>query len=284
VARASWCSIRSTAIPEVLYCTEAEQNHSTILWLDEELRRRGRLSLVSDEQCPRIVVVLEERNSMQTLLRDYWRSIKSSSDPMMSPALAALDRLASQGRSLNITVILAAQAVAKVDIGQRNSYGAFALAGRLPESAWKLIQTGGSKKPPISTKPGRFGWVAGDSTTVFQAAFPDLKKHSARIREWALAGEHLLDVKGLMQQLDTPSFPSSGGGTAPDRTVEQVTLTEFAQENRVAVQLLRTWSTRYETFPKPMGTGAHNANVYDRREITRWYILNREGEAPLTEE
>jgi len=263
------------SIPEVLYCTEPSMVHDTVLWLDEELRRRGRLSQHSDVPEPRIVVALEERNSMQSLLRDHWREIKSPGMPMLSPAIAALDRLAAQGRSLNINVILAAQEGAKVDIGSRTSFGAFALAGRLPQNVWRLVQGSGSRKPAMSSLPGRFGWVVGGQTTVFQAAFPDVKHKPAQLADWACSGDPLLNMKDLLSQAHTPTFPSASPVTAEAKTEEFVTLRQFAEANDLVLTSIRKWRDRYPGFPQSVGVGVGNASIYNEKDLSDWM---RDGE------
>ena len=258
-------------IPEVLYCTEPAMIHDTVLWLDEELRRRGRLSQHSDIPEPRIVVVLEERNSMQSLLRQYWREIKEPGMPMLSPALAALDRLAAQGRSLNINVILGAQEGAKVDIGSRTSFGAFALAGRLPQNVWRLVMGAGTRKPAMSALPGRFGWVVAGAARVFQAAFPDVRYRPERLIEWATAGDPLLNVREMMIRPDTPTFPTSQAGSSQNRTEEFVTLSQFAQANGVNRVFLDNQRKRSQNFPRPVGTGANNASLFNITDLDLWY-------------
>lgn len=262
--------------PQVLYCTEPAMIHDTVLWLDEELRRRGRLSQHSDVPEPRIVILLEERNSMQSLLREYWREIKTPGMPMLSPALAALDRLAAQGRSLNMNVVLAAQEGAKVDIGSRTSFGAFALAGRLPQNVWRLVMGAGTRKPSMSSLPGRFGWVVSGAARVFQAAFPDVKHQPQRLLDWALGGDPVLSVRTLMQQPHTHTFPSSEAVAADAVTAEYVTLRDFAEANGLKLVNLRTWRDRYPSFPEPAGQGENNAALYDRLDLEQWIRENRE--------
>lgn len=257
-------------VPEVLYCTEPAMVHDTVLWLDEELRRRGRLSQHSDIAEPRIVVALEERNSMQSLLREYWRSIKAPGMPMLSPAIAALDRLAAQGRALNMHVVLAAQEGAKVDIGSRTSFGAFALAGRLPQNVWRLVMGTGSRKPAISGLPGRFGWITSGAATVVQAAFPDVKHKPERLLEWATGGDPLLNMKVLLQQQYTHPFPTPDPVTTQDRTEEFVTLRQFAEANDIKITNLRSWRDRYPGFPEPVGTGVGNASLYNEKDLSDW--------------
>jgi hypothetical protein len=256
--------------PGVLYCTEPQMLHDTILWLDEELRRRGRASQVSTDSFPRIVVLLEERNSMQTLLREHWAAVRPSGAPYRSPALTALDRLASQGRSLGIHVVLAAQETAQVHIGSRTSYGAFAIAGRMTPSAWRMVMGPGTKKPAISATPGRFGYVVGGRAVAFQAAYPDLKRFGARLLAYALGGDAPLNVQQLMQQQHTPAFRRWEAATAEDPTVDQVTLREYAERNGLTVAWLRSRADRDPEFPPPVGRGEKNAGIYAAADLDYW--------------
>jgi hypothetical protein len=267
-------------VPRALYCREPAMVHDTVLWLDMELRRRGGVAVADgDAAFPRIVVLLEERNSLQTLLREHWAATRPRGAPNRSPALAALDRLASQGRAFNINVILAAQEVTKADIGSRNNFGAFALAGRLPVGAWRLVMGPGAKKPAMSIKPGRFGYAVAGHATVFQGAYPDLKRHAARLIEWATQGEQMLDVRTLMQQHEGIPFTSPQPVTAgDDDTPVYITLRDYAQvqypDDDMAAQRLvlrlRTARDRDAEFPRPVGEGAQNAKLYREQDLDEW--------------
>jgi hypothetical protein len=250
----------------VLYCSEPRMIHDTILWLDEELRSRGRGSQRPGwEMPPRIVVLVEERNSLQTLLRDHWIEVREPSMARTSPALAALDRLSSQGRSLGIHILLAGQETAERSIGSRANFGAFAVAGRMPANKWKL--TGAARKPAISTRPGRFGYVCGDQVTVFQAAYPDLKHESARLLEYAFSGEVApLDVQALMMmEHASHTFPSSEPASS------LVSVSGF-----IASEGARTWfanqKQRYpERFPQPVDTGPKGSLLYREEDLQEYW-------------
>lgn len=254
-------------VPGVLYCSERRQNHDTILWLDEELARRGRASRSSDDEFPRIVVLLEERNSMQTLLRELWTEIKPPGAGA-SPALAALNRLTSQGRALGITVMLAGQETAEQKIGSRASFGSFAISGRMGANHWRTVMGAGARKPAISGLPGRFGYVVAGQVSVFQSAYPNLKNERVRLLDWAMAGEPILDVQALLYQQESAPFPSSEPGTAP--TEVHTTLSQFAVLNQVDREWLRSRSARDRNFPASIGRGAQNANLYREDDLAIW--------------
>jgi hypothetical protein len=261
------------SIPEVLYCGTPAMLHDTIMWLDSEMDRRAAANLAApaDIAWPRLVVVLEERNSLQDKLRDHWADVRGPGMPQMSPAVRALDRLASMGRSLGITVVLAAQETAQAAIGKKGNYGAWAIAGRLQQNHWKNIMGAGARKPAISVKPGRFGYVVAGQATVFQGAYPDVKAHGGRLAAWASGGDSLLDVKALMQQQETAPFPSSAPVTADQRTEEYVTLSQFAASTGKDLVWLRSRRDRDRAgFPAEVGKGAKNASLYVLDSLSAW--------------
>ncbi len=265
-------------VERVLYCSEAQMIHDTIAWLDEELRQRGRASQKPGYVMPaRIVVMIEERNSLHTLLRYLWTEIREPSMARTSPMLAALDRLASQGRSLGIHILLAGQETAERHIGSRANFGAFAVAGRLPAAKWKL--TGAARKPAISTRPGRFGYVCGDQVTVFQAVYPDLSNHSARLREYAFGGQvPPLDVQAMMMSTyDAHAFPSSG-------VISSVSVTGFveglalADEARDAARVwFRNQRDRYASrFPEEVERHGRTA-LFSEADLEAYWMRWHEG-------
>jgi hypothetical protein len=272
-------------IPQALYCREAQMIHDTVLWLDMELRRRGAEAAAAQDAgepepvFERLVVMLEERNSLQTIIRDHWIATRPKGAPLRAPALAALDRLASMGRSFRINVILAAQEVSRAEIGSRNNFGAFALAGRLPVGAWRLVMGPGAKKPAISGKPGRFGYVVAGQTTVFQAAYPDLKQESERLIAFATSGRPPLDVAMMMRQHETPAFPSWEPGSSPDDDTEEwVTLSAFANSEDAEYTLGQLHNHRQRdgrAFPDSVGTGDKNAKLYRLADLLDWQAMKR---------
>jgi hypothetical protein len=226
------------------------------------------------------VVVLEERNSLQTVIREHWIATRPKGAPMRAPALAALDRLASMGRSFHINVVLAAQEVTKADIGSRNNFGAFALAGRLPQAAWRLVGGSGMRKPAMKSTPGRFGYVIAGEATVFQAAFPDLKRQSEQMIAFATSGNPLLDVRVMMQQHEGVPFPRWEPAASPeDDTEEYVTLRDFAALEEVPYSLaaLRLHAQRDgREFPDSQGTGENNAKLYRLTDMFEWLATRME--------
>ena len=264
-------------MPEVLYCTTGAGLHDTIMWMDAEMDRRAeanRESVASggsDLDFPRLVAVLEERNSLQDKLRDHWARVRPAGAPQLSPAIRALDRLSSMGRTLCITVLLAAQATAQQDIGKKNNYGSWAIAGRMAANHYKNI---GVAKPAIAGRPGRFAYVVAGHATVFQAAFPDLKKHSDRLMDWARSGDAPLDVKVMMRVVGEVAYPSSMPPSSEPVTDElTVTLREYSlMRPDVNVKRLNNDRDRNpEDFPAPVQRPAKGGWRYREEELGEFY-------------
>ena len=266
-------------IERVLYCGQQRMLFDTVMWLDQVMNDRiaQNLRVRNDIDFPRIVVLLEERNSLQDKLRDAWVEIRETGQPQMSPAIKALDRLSSMGRSMNINVLLGAQETAQQVIGRRSNYGAFSVGGRTSEGHWKNL---GTKKPAISSSPGRFGYVVAGRTTVFQAPFMDLKKERDRLVAWATGGEELLDVRAMMSSYDAGvPFPSSEpvdtttGGSGDlwlvDQESDRTTLPEWSAACGLNVATVRQWALRYPEFPEAVGT-LGRSRAYSRAALDAW--------------
>lgn len=243
---------------EVTYVTAGEELHDEIMDLSDIMDSRAEENRKSvqaggaDKVFPQIVVVLEERNSTQDKLRDYWLGNKPVGAPQLSPAIRALDRLSSMGRTLCITVLLAAQATAQVDIGKKNNYGSWAIAGRMQANHYKNI--GVARKPAISAKPGRFAYVVAGEATVFQAAFPDLKNHTERLMEWARSGDPMYEPEVMMTQDDTVTIASSKLVSSEIDVGPIVTLRDYAEAHAAELSIikLRNDRARKPGFPDPI--------------------------------
>lgn len=241
----------------VYYPQGVQGMHDAILWLVGELERRMAENVAAREDIdfPRLAVLIEERNSLQEILREHWKLIKPPGwGAGASPAVSALNRCLSMGRSLNVTILQVSQESAEQKIGSRSNFGSYAIAGRMAENHWRNV--GAGKKPPISTTAGRFGYVVGGRVTVFQGAFPDLKKHSDRLREWALDGAPRLDIEELMTQTVNNTSPWSEPMSSGEDTEAHCTLAEYAATTGITITTLRNAKARPrqgESFPESIG-------------------------------
>lgn len=273
-------------VPGVTYAAEAQELHEALVWLDEELLRRARLvSSASDTDAAStalipLVVVLEEINGASNRLRAYWKSIKSSEDPMMSPALTALANLANLGREMRVHILLAGQSVtAKATGGPegRESFGGRALA-RATAAQWRMLAPQIKPAPVKRQKPGRWHIVVGDTLREFQVPFVDLKNETApdsvaRLIEWATGGRPVPDVAAMMAAATT-----TDGAHIPRSEVveaaEGISLRQYAEESGVALQTLRDWSNRRADFPVEVAVGANRTKLYDHDHL-KAYVRER---------
>jgi hypothetical protein len=275
---------------DVLYVTERAMLHDTVIWLDDELERRKRRNLASarDLDFPQIVVLIEERNSLQDMLRDHWYEIKESGQRAKSPGLVAMDRLNSMGRSLGFTVILAGQESASQHIGSRSNFGVFLMGGRMAANHYRNV--GISRKPAMSGSPGRMAYVVAGTATPFQAAYVDAKGEPDRLWEWATAGKPLYNVKLAMDGATGARWPaaeplhnapteevmtsddSAASPSSEPMSSEIVTLAEYAESHPESpLGRLKNARDRRATsgFPEPVKT-VGRTQLYLQAELDAW--------------
>lgn len=277
---------------DVLYVTERAMLHDTVIWLDDELDRRKRRNLASavDLDFPQIIVLIEERNSLQDMLRDHWFEIKETGQRAKSPALVAMDRLNSMGRSLGYTVILAGQESASQHIGSRSNFGSFLMGGRMAANHYKNV--GVSRKPSIGASPGRMAYVVAGQATPFQAAYVDAKGEPDRLWEWATDGKPIYNVKLAMDGVSAARWPvaeplhnapteevigSTEGGTSPSSEAIRsavVTLDEYtAAHPGLPKTKLKNGKARGEGFPEPAKTVGRSL-LYWEADLDAWVARN----------
>jgi hypothetical protein len=265
-------------IPGVHYARSPQGIHDALIWLEGEMYRRINERVQRRQfDFPRLVVIMEERNSTQEALRAHWQEVKPAGMTGKSPAIRAIDAVLSQARAVNINVIMAGQETAEPKVGAKVNYGAWAISGRMERNHWRNV--GADRKPAINTtRPGRWGWVVGGQVTVFQAAFPDLANHYTRLRMWAQEGEERFDVTAAMQYVDSVSPPWSEPVAADeDRTPTAftpepptVTLREFSEQCGMTISALRSKRDRDASFPKPVASRGQ-AQIYNLLELDAWF-------------
>jgi len=264
-------------VPEVLYCGTPAALTDAVMAIDAELSRRAAANkdAAADIDFPRLAVLVEERNSLQDVLRQHWKeTAPSGRRGEQAPAIGALNRIGSMGRSLNITLVMAGQETAQQYIGTRSNYGAWAVAGRMAPNHWRTIMGAGGKKPPMGVQPGRFGYVVGGHAVAFQAAFPDVKHDPDTLTRWATSGERMWSAATLLQQYEETHNSRSEPVAADDDTHELVTLRDMVTD-AVTIVMLRTWRNRYPDFPDAVETRGRE-QWFDRAEMAAW-IAQRTG-------
>lgn len=262
-------------VPGVLYASEAQELHEALVWLDAELLRRARF--VADGGNPDtlvpLLVVLEEMNGASNKLRAYWNSVKTTGDPMMSPALTALVNLSSMGREMRVHILMAGQSLTAKAVGgpeNRENFGARMFA-RATAAQWRMLAPQIRPAPVKRGRPGRWHIVVGDTLREFQVPFLDIKKgDGAHVIEWALGGLAVPDVAAMMAswvpddattaQADIPWSEAVSSPTA-------VSLRAFAEASGVSYQSLVNWRQRRPDFPVEVSEGANRTKLYDRDHL-----------------
>lgn len=263
-------------IPGVYYARSPQGIHDALIWLEEEMYRRINERVQKRQYVfERLVVIMEERNSTQDALRALWQEIKPRGVTGRSPAIRAIDAVLSQARAVNINVVMAGQETAEPKVGAKVNYGAWAIGAKMERNHWRNV--GADRKPATNTTVrGRWGWVVGGQVTMFQAAYPNLVEHTARLRIWAMTGEDRYNVVEAMRYVDSVSNAwSEPIASDPDPTPAiasepvKVTLREFADGHDVTVVKLRNAKDRDPSFPAAVGKRGPSG-VYLLADLEEW--------------
>ena len=266
-------------IPGVLYASENQELHDALVWLDQELVERARFISKGGDPATLVplLAVLEEMNGASNRLRSYWRSIKASDEPMMSPALTALQNLASMGREMRVHIILAGQSLSAKAVGgpeTRENFGG-RMFGRATQAQWRMLAPQIKKAPAKQGPPGRWHIVVGETVREFQVPFSDIKGHEARLIEHATGGKEIPDVVEMMAAWD-----GGGGGeelnnsSSEPPTPAGISLRQYADESGINLATLQKWRERRSDFPSWVGLGARGVQLFERDHL-RAYARDR---------
>lgn len=264
-------------IPGVAYCSESEDIHNALIWLDEEIMRRARfIQHAADPEAAAasltpLVAVLEEMTAARNRLDAYWKSVKGPGDPAMSPALRALGNIANMGRELLVYVLSAGQSMTAKSTGGpegRESFGVRALA-RATANQWKMLASQIKPAPIKRNRPGRWHMVIGDTLHEFQVPFIDLKNSTAMAAYtlWATSGASVPDVAAMMAGWATTTAEDSAPSS--EAVPEGISLRQFADEQGLDLPRLRRWSEK-KGFPVEVAIGANRTKLYDRDHLRSW--------------
>jgi FtsK/SpoIIIE family len=168
---------------------------------------------------PRIGLVIEEGNTLATMLRDDWREVKSPSDPAEPPAIRDLKAIENQGRQGNITVVRVFQQGNAKSFGgsdSRGQYGGKAMV-RYDAPTWKML-IGTLPVPRAPKHPGRGYLVIGQEERLVQ--FVNITTDEAR----ALAIEGIERAEAApapdVPDLDPPADAAADLGDVPGTSGE----------------------------------------------------------------
>jgi len=285
-------------LPNVVVVRDIPDIAAMLVWLCGEMDRRVQVGLYAQRRSGaieadlgvKILVCLEEMNSLMIDLKDYPESVE------------ALLKLVCRGRHMGIHVmILAQRAEARTLAGK---YG-----GQVRENlGWKLLGRGttpatlkfvaeGLPYPPggVTGPEGRYGAVIGRAWTDVQVAY--LTNQEA----WDLATSGT--VVSLPAGMPVPELPSGLGATAlqqqqprvgalagetlppeavaleavapPTPPDDLVSLAEYAAAAGTKLSTLRSWRSRHRDrgFPEPAGLRAAQGgseDLFHAADLDEW--------------
>lgn len=198
-------------VPDITYCRDIEEIHDTLIAIAEMgMERFKAADTLSDEEYDegkwmggRVVVAVEELNSLMAELEDYWTEIRTKNAgnrfwqvPRRSPAVKALHKLLAMGRAANINVLAVAQRASVASMGSsggsrggdaRENFAVRILA-RYTHSTWKMLVPDCDYQPP-SDHIGRAQVAVGAEATETQILF--LSDQEAV--EWAAGKDAVTD-------------------------------------------------------------------------------------------
>lgn len=287
-------------LPNVAYAGTRAEIHSMLCWLahdvtdDEgnviyqsEQTRRKQVALasadirgnVTADLGPRILVVAEELNVMQKMLRQHWRQIGGKGP---SPAAEALEEIHFTGRQLRMHALdigqrLSAKATSGSNSGDsRENIGAI-LFSNPSASTWKML-CDGHVQPPASDHKGRYQLVTRKQVRELQGALWDeeearafatsgvvaVPRHDMPCTVQAVIGQERVPLQGPADQpfvlRHPPVVPYPPGS---------VTLREA-----VAAGMFRSLDAARKAsrrgFPPPVGDPRDRAFAYDVADLAAY--------------
>lgn len=291
-------------MPGVYYADTAESIHEALLALRAESQRRARMVRDGRDPGVPILVLAEEMNACDILLRDYWSNIKEQGQPNASPAWKAWTVLCCTSAAFRMNIISVTQDPqhkAFGDASARSNFGA-ALLGRPRAGHWDKITEIKPKDRPRSHKhTGRYHLVVGDEVTTYQVPFLDPGNRSASVaaehgewmREFIYSGTTPPNVHEMLG-VERPEWDGEviGVGQAgAERSAEcggAERLVALNQETAealpgapLALSTLRQLK-RHSGFPAPVGVTKQGVPAkYRWSELVQWKSARDGGQAEI---
>lgn len=173
--------------PHVRIVRHISDIHDEFVFLGREVDRRNQAIWNGDDPGPRIIVVIEEANSLADLLAEHWQANKPSGHNGPCPSVAGMRRIPFMGREARMHQFLVSQEGnmrATGGGGARTNYGHAFLGRGSQKSAWRMVAPDMKQPPRKESKRGRMYYVGGSSPEELQVvAWTD-----EETREYAFRG------------------------------------------------------------------------------------------------
>jgi hypothetical protein len=204
-------------LPNVRYADTPQEIHEALLWLSDELDRRSNVTKAHADirgdvdpalVGPRLMVVAEELNTLETDVAIYWRSIRDpkAGDPIKPTSLAALGRALNMGRARRINAFMIAQELLVQSLGgpAAKTNLSTRILGRANTPTWNKLAPEckrNGKYPRKSMHRGRVYVVTGDEALPVQTMKADeqdaidyatsgvVSTFPTKVSDWRPAGE-----------------------------------------------------------------------------------------------
>ncbi|WP_368566134.1 FtsK/SpoIIIE domain-containing protein [Pseudoxanthomonas sp. UTMC 1351] len=155
--------------PDVTAAVGADDIHHQLVRVAQLLEEREELPSGALRAVRRLVLVVEERNTIVEILRKFWAEARMPWSSKESPAVKALFKLEAADPKMRIHLVTSSYR-APVLNANRPAYATRIVSERLSESAWHAIAPGVSRPLRGRTgRPGRFTVVTPGGAVALRA-------------------------------------------------------------------------------------------------------------------
>jgi hypothetical protein len=257
-------------LPGVHYFRDIAEIHNGLLQLKLINIERNRIAENSKDETPdvgqRILVIIEEGNTMISQLREYWKENKQRGQSDASPALLALREMLLMGRSSKMNALGVFQMASANALGgpeMREQFFTRILA-RYSQKAWNMLTDLPYRN--ASKHSGRVQVILGGSVYETQVLY--LSEAEAR--------ELVVSARTARASVTVPPTTSETARTPITLPPQPITLRQSIDTGLIPMTLeaLRKAKARDDTFPESVGMHG-NTKTYNAEDLRRWYIGKR---------